>query len=87
MGRLGYLAEIEPGGWEAALTAYEREVEAYEKAHDVDPEDYLAHHPPIGDRIKAVQDLIKKENLKGNPNTMTPEGVTARNTRFAETFK
>ncbi|MEZ5993287.1 MAG: M48 family metallopeptidase [Planctomycetota bacterium] len=83
----GTRAMAESGYAPDAMVKMLQRVEAYEKAHDVDPEDYLAHHPPIGDRIKAVQDLIKKESLKGNPNTMTPEGVTARNTRFAETFK
>ena len=71
---------------EAMAKMLER-IESYEKEHEVKPEEYLAHHPPIGDRIQAVKDLIKNEKLKGNPNTMTPDGVKARNDRFAETFK
>jgi beta-barrel assembly-enhancing protease len=62
-------------------------VEAYEKAHDVDPDEYLAHHPPIGERIKAVKDLINKENLKGSSSTMTPAAVKARQDRFNAAFK
>lgn len=62
-------------------------IEAHEKEHEVDPDDYLAHHPPIGERILAVKDLIKKENLKGSAKTMSAEGVQARQTRFVQTFK
>ncbi|MCB9933711.1 MAG: M48 family metalloprotease [Planctomycetes bacterium] len=70
-----------------AMVKMLQSVEAYEKAHEIDPEDYLAHHPPIGERIKAVQDLIKTEKLTGNSKTMTPEAITARNKRFEEAFK
>lgn len=83
----GTRALAESGYAPDAMVKMLQRVEAYEKAHEVSPDDYLAHHPPIGDRIGAVQELIKKEGLKGNPKTMTPEGVQARNSRFADTFK
>ena len=62
-------------------------VEEFEKAHDVKEEDYLAHHPPISERIQTVKELIKTEGLKPNPKTQTADAVTARNKRFAENFQ
>ncbi|MCG3182192.1 MAG: Beta-barrel assembly-enhancing protease [Planctomycetes bacterium] len=70
-----------------AMVAMLKRIEQHEKDHKVDPEAYLAHHPPIGERIKAVQDLIKQENLKGNTGTMTPDAIQARNKRFEAAFK
>ncbi|MCB9893246.1 MAG: M48 family metalloprotease [Planctomycetes bacterium] len=70
-----------------AMVAVLKRVEAFEKDHDVDPKDYLAHHPPIGERIKTVQAVIKDNNLKANPKSQTAEAVTARNKRFEEAFK
>ncbi|MBZ0137879.1 MAG: M48 family metallopeptidase [Planctomycetes bacterium] len=70
-----------------AMVAVLKRVEAYEKAHDVDPKDYLAHHPPITERIKTVQELIKSEGFKVNPASQKPEAVKARNDRFTAAFK
>jgi predicted Zn-dependent protease len=70
-----------------AMVAVLKQVEVYEKAHHVDPEDYLAHHPPISERIKTVHDLIKNEKLVVNPKTQTPDAVKARNDRFVAAFK
>lgn len=70
-----------------AMVKMLKSVEAYEKAHEIDPEDYLAHHPPIGERIKAVQELIKTEKLTGSSKTMTPDAIQARNKRFEQAFK
>lgn len=70
-----------------AMVAVLKRVQAYEKAHDVDPEDYLAHHPPISERIKTVQALIKDEEFKASPSAQKPESVKARNDRFEAAFK
>jgi predicted Zn-dependent protease len=70
-----------------AMVEVLKRVEAFEKAHKVDPEDYLAHHPPIGERVKAVQDLIKAEKFTVNPKTQTPDAIKARNDRFVAAFK
>jgi len=71
---------------EAMLKMLQR-IESYQKENDVDPDEYLAHHPPIGERIQAVKDLIKAENLKGNSGTMSSEAVKARQQRFNQAFK
>lgn len=71
---------------EAMVKVLER-VEAYEKKHEVKEEDYLAHHPPISNRVKYVKDLIVKEKLKPNPKTMSGEAIQARNKRFEEAFR
>ena len=70
-----------------AMVAILQRVEEHEKAHEVDPEEYLAHHPPIEERIKTVKDLIKEENLKASPAASKPEAVKARNDRFEAAFK
>ncbi|MCA8914188.1 MAG: M48 family metallopeptidase [Planctomycetes bacterium] len=62
-------------------------VEEFEKAHEVKPEDYLAHHPPIHKRIDTVKELIKTEKLTVNPKSQTAEAIKARSDRFAAAFK
>lgn len=70
-----------------AMVAILKSVEAYQHDHDIDPEEYLAHHPPIEERIKTVQDLIKSEGFKVNPASQKPEAVKARDERFKAAFK
>jgi predicted Zn-dependent protease len=82
----GTRALVASGYAPEAMVAILKRVEAFEKANKVDPEDYLAHHPPISERIKTVEDLIKNEKLKANPKTQTEAAVKARAKRFTETF-
>ena len=86
-GRRGGTRALAESGYspEAMLKMLQR-IESYQKEHDIDPDEYLAHHPPIGERIQAVKDLIKAENLKGNTRTMSGEAVQARQQRFNEAF-
>lgn len=70
-----------------ALVNLLKVVEAYEKEHEIDPDDYLAHHPPVSERIKTLQAVIKDNNLKPNPKSQTADAIQARNKRFEEAFK
>jgi predicted Zn-dependent protease len=83
----GTRALVASGYKPEAMVAVLKQVEAFEKAHKVAPEDYLAHHPPISERIKTVEELIKTEKMTVNPKTQTPEAIKARSDRFTAAFK
>lgn len=70
----------------AMLTMLEQ-IDQYEKAHDIDPDEYLAHHPPVGERIKALQKLIQSDEVTVSGDSMTREGIESRGVRFNAVFK
>lgn len=70
-----------------AMVGMLNRVEAHQKEHKIDEDDYLHHHPPVTRRIQYVKDLIAKEKLKPSSKTMSGEAVQARNKRFSDTFK
>jgi Zn-dependent protease with chaperone function len=71
---------------QALITMLER-IQEYEESHAVDPEDYLAHHPPVEERIAAVKKLIADEELKFNSDSMSPGALEARQKRFNAAFR